>query len=82
MYIRVKADWLEDKSKKECIITLSKTTSIEELRRLIEEEVGVKPEVQRLFYRGKEVSTPVALSVIETIVKWFCFAVSRWSDSE
>lgn len=54
MYIRIKADWLEDKEKRECVITLSKLTPIEELRNLIKGEIDLEPKLQRLFYKGKE----------------------------
>ncbi|XP_066159240.1 E3 ubiquitin-protein ligase UHRF1-like [Euwallacea fornicatus] len=54
MYIRIKADWLEDRSKRECVIPLSKVTPIQELRMLVEEEIGLEPKLQRLFYKGKE----------------------------
>lgn len=55
MYIRIKADFLEDKQKRESFISLSKITPIEELRKLIEEEIKLEPKLQRLFYKGKEV---------------------------
>lgn len=54
MYIRIKADWLE-KSKRETVIPLSKTTTIEELRKLVYDEIGVETNLQRFFYKGKEV---------------------------
>ncbi|XP_030761306.1 E3 ubiquitin-protein ligase UHRF1-like [Sitophilus oryzae] len=54
MYIRIKADWLEDKSKRESVIPLSKTTTIEELRKLVFSEIDLEPNLQRLFYKGKE----------------------------
>ncbi|KAF7280152.1 hypothetical protein GWI33_006328 [Rhynchophorus ferrugineus] len=53
MYIRIKADWLE-KSKRETVIPLSKTTTIEELRKLVYDEIGVETNLQRFFYKGKE----------------------------
>lgn len=55
MYIRIKADFLEDKQKRESFISLSKITPIEELRKLIEAEINLEPKLQRLFYKGKEV---------------------------
>lgn len=36
--------------------SLSKLTKVEELRQKIHEVFGVKPDRQRLFYRGKQVA--------------------------
>ena len=37
--------------------SLSKLTTIEQLRERLVEEFGAEPERQRLFYRGKQVSS-------------------------
>ena len=46
--------------------SLSKLTLIEQLRERLVEEFGVEPERQRLFYRGKQVSTCTLLQEMET----------------
>lgn len=38
------------------IITTSRTTDIETFKKLVEEKFHIKPENQRLFFAGKQVS--------------------------
>ncbi|KAL1513520.1 hypothetical protein ABEB36_002922 [Hypothenemus hampei] len=62
MHIRIKASWHESKDKRECFIRVSKTTSIEELRMLIKKNIDLDPELQRLFYKGKELVNGLILN--------------------
>jgi len=58
MYIQVKtADCSKCK-----ILEVSKVTSVEELKDLVEKNLGVKPEKQRLFFRGKQVNKSTIIS--------------------
>lgn len=41
--------------------SLSRLTKVQELRKKIEEVFHVEPQLQRLFYRGKQVRGPLAL---------------------
>lgn len=51
MYIQIKtADCSQSKR-----VEVSKLTSVEELKSLVEEVLDVKPDRQRLFFRGKQV---------------------------
>lgn len=43
--------------------SLSRLTKVQELRKKIEELFHVDPQLQRLFYRGKQVSWPPELSI-------------------
>ena len=53
MWIQVRT---MDGRKSARVDSLSKLTTIEELRERLVGEFGVEPERQRLFYRGKQVS--------------------------
>ena len=53
MWIQVRT---MDGRKSARVDSLSKLTTIEELRERLVEEFGAEPERQRLFYRGKQVS--------------------------
>jgi len=37
------------------ILTVSKMSLIDEVRRLVKDKLNVEPECQRLFFRGKQV---------------------------
>lgn len=50
MYFRVRKT-----GDKDLIVYLSKTASIENLRRIIAEKLEIQPKSQLLLYRGKEV---------------------------
>ncbi|XP_069674627.1 E3 ubiquitin-protein ligase UHRF1-like [Periplaneta americana] len=50
MYVRVRTV----DGKETAVITISKLTSVEEFRGLVERKLGIKIEKQRLFYRGKQ----------------------------
>lgn len=52
MYIKVKTM----DGKDSVILTVSKMSMIEEVRRLVKEKLEVEPSCQRLFFRGKQVS--------------------------
>lgn len=43
--------------------SLSRLTKVQELRKKIEELFHVEPQLQRLFYRGKQVRWPLELSI-------------------
>lgn len=51
MYIKVKTM----DGKETVMLTCSKMSMIEEIRRLIKEKLSVDPPCQRLFFRGKQV---------------------------
>ena len=58
--------------------SLSKLTSIEELRERLVGEFGAEPERQRLFYRGKQVRESVsAVGEHSGNVCWFCVVCTR-----
>lgn len=42
--------------------SLSRLTKVQELRKKIEELFHVEPQLQRLFYRGKQVRWPLELA--------------------
>ena len=51
MYIKIKTM----DGKESVMLTVSKMSLIEEVRRLVKEKLEVEPECQRLFFRGKQV---------------------------
>ena len=58
MWIQVRT---MDGRKSARVDSLSKLTTIEQLRDRLVEEFGAEPELQRLFYRGKQVRRLVLL---------------------
>lgn len=50
--------------------SLSRLTKVEELRRKIQEVFHVEPGLQRLFYRGKQVSQPAGCLVAHLCSCW------------
>lgn len=42
--------------KESVLLTVSKMSMVEEVRKLVKEKLNVEPECQRLFFRGKQVS--------------------------
>lgn len=59
MYIKVKTM----DGKESVLLTVSKMSVIEEVRRLLKEKLNVEPSCQRLFFRGKQVC--LRLSVVK-----------------
>lgn len=51
MYIKVKTM----DGKESVLLTVSKMSPVEDIRKMIKEKLAVEPEVQRLFFRGKQV---------------------------
>jgi hypothetical protein len=51
MYIKVKTM----DGKESVMLTVSKMSLIEEIRRLVKDKLNVEPACQRLFFRGKQV---------------------------
>lgn len=51
MYIKVKTM----DGKESVILTVSKMSVIEDIRKMIKEKLNVEPQCQRLFFRGKQV---------------------------
>ena len=41
--------------KSSAVVTISKMTTVDEFRKMVQEELEVAPELQRLFFRGKQV---------------------------
>ena len=52
MYIKVKTM----DGKESVMLTVSKMSLIEEVRRLVKDKLNVEPSCQRLFFRGKQVN--------------------------
>lgn len=50
------------------VLTISKLTSIEDFRGMVEEKMNVAKNRQRLFYRGKQVSTALLCTYLLIIL--------------
>lgn len=72
MWIQVRT---MDGSETHRVDSLSKLTKVDELRLKISELFKVEPDVQRLFYRGKQVKQ-LSKHFAQTSL-WFCWIVSQ-----
>lgn len=54
MYVKVKTM----DGKESVLLTVSKMSQVEEIRKMIKEKLSIEPGMQRLFFRGKQVTSP------------------------
>lgn len=54
--------------KSSAVVTISKMTTVDEFRKMVQEELEIAPELQRLFFRGKQVCM---LDMLHRIYMWY-----------
>ena len=59
--------------KESVMLTVSKMSLIEEVRRLVKDKLNVEPSCQRLFFRGKQVNWLRKFQLSIKVIKYKCY---------